>query len=418
MRKTVVSGGMVLAVVGLCAFQGCMPETVTVGDNPGAAGDAPDRGGSDSLGGSAGGTHGGSGGAGGSAAPPGSRGHGGTDAGLAGTSGSGASGMGTGGARANAGRGGASGAGGAVVTAGRGGAAGSSVGPAGSGGDAGAPPFTFDADCDCKAYEDGEFGCTLDLTAAQRLTIPSSCDDVPDTDYVHRNSCGSGEYYEWSVGTENEYEAVTVLGTLTYFSANGYVGDFCGIDSESYSYGTIVAGTRPAEMGCSNDCFVCGDPGGPTETALPACDPCTMDPDDPYSVHESLADFCAFHDCPMTLAEGRALLASSCPAAYEAGLDSVLTTGCGVIELSQDTGLGGSRYYYDPASEELVGAELRSDAPFGQCKISAYDGGTVPLPLDCTDGATCTLCTYPPPDAGDTGSAGAGNLTPPPACAE
>ncbi len=395
-NKTTLGGGM-LVVAAIFVGQGCMRDVVTLGDRPGAAGDAADNAGSDVVGG-VGGTSGSSSGAGGSTARGGASAKGGKGAGGAVTSGAGTGGTRPSGGRG--GRGGASGTGGSG-TAGHGG------GLAGSGGDSGAPPFTFDADCDCTLGPDGEFGCTMDLAAAAaKITVPQACDDaqVLDLDYVHQKRCAGGDmHYEWSVGTENVYDVTMSGGSLAYLSAFGYIGDLCGIDPSANSFGTIDTGTAPQET-CFDECSVCDNATEGTPTSLPACDPCTPDPDNPSAVKESLDDFCKVQACPADVAAARDLVAPACPG-------PTMGTGCPLTVVENSSTFGGSFYYFDPQTGELVGILLSGDEQWGQCRVNVYQGGDIP-DVFC-NAQYCSVCATPPNSAGSgSGAAGAGSTLP------
>lgn len=441
---TVVSGGA-LVIASVFAFQGCMPDLLVVGNNPGGAGETESGGSGVSAGtggdGAPAGTGGsepragrpGSGGSGASAgtgavAPAGSGG-GSVSAGSGGT----LEGAGTGGGSARAGRGGTgqggSGPGGRGSGGGSGGRGPGGTGPtagmgpsggtgpnAGSGG-GGGTPFSFDPACSCNAVADYEFSCTIDLASVHaRLTVPTNCD--AGLDYVHRNDCVNGNStYRW-VDHGNEYAAGVRAGTLTSLQAVGAVGAICGIDDPIYRTGMITTDPLPPDALPPDQCPLCSACDGPgtdgSTSDLPRCEPCGLGGPS-GETHESLEDFCLFHTCPTDLAAAEAAIGATCPAAPASGYtDSTLQTGCGVIAVRREfNGDYEQGYYFDLQTHALVGAFIANDVPWGACGSFFYFGGTVPsLGGTCADASTCTLCTYPP------GSVPAGSSPPPPACAD
>jgi hypothetical protein len=248
----------------------------------------------------------------------------------------------------------------------------------------------------------------------ESIEAPSSC--YNDLDYVHRVTSGATLRYRWSEGQENEYELVFQHGSPTYFRAIGYVSRFCEVntyyDGSYYGFGTIVFGT-PVDIDDGTECSICDNLlEGDLDPELPACEPCS-DPMQDELNQESLADFCAFHRCPATIAEASALVAANCPSVPDAA-DATLSTGCGYTRVAWTHASGFEAYFFDSQSEALVGAELTGDLPEGACYTTAYAGGDVPTQA-CADASTCTLCDSASGAAG-SGSGAAGSTatgTPP-----
>ncbi len=283
-------------------------------------------------------------------------------------------------------------------------------------------PFDYDPACNCHAVE-GEFSCTLSTAAAAAriLPEPTSCDN--DYDYVSRANCDQTLVYRWSVGTENEYEVDLDTGVLTYMSAYGYVGALCGISDSYYQVGSVEAGT-PLTGSCDAQCAVCSTGDSSDRTAdLPACEPCS-DRTQFETNTETLADYCKFHHCPVSLAAAKAELTAECSGVRADQNDSLVTTGCGTIRLVHNMGEAVEAYYFDAQTEVLVGAAQGNDVPGGNCQALTYAGGTVPADA-CTDATPCSLCAAPQGSAGSgAGGMGAGGVAGtngtalPPACGQ
>ncbi len=426
---TAVSSG-VLVIASVFAFQGCMPDTLVVGNNPGGAGEAES------------GDSGAAAGTGGQGGPSAGTGGSGPRAGRGGRAGSGPS-AGTGGSGPRAGAGGSApraGSGGTDATAGTGGSVAGSggtgpggTGPGGSGpgagtgpsagtgssagaGGEGSAPFVFDGACSCSAVGAHEFSCTLDrLSLDSRITVPNSCE--AGLDYVHRNDCGQGfSTYRWE-DHGSEYSVGVHIGLLTSMKAVGGVGAICGIDDPIYRTGTIATDPPPPELGAPDECPACSACDGPgadgSTSALPRCEPC--DDTTFEGTYETIADFCQFHNCPADLAAAETSLGAKCPSSPSANyMDSSVQTGCGLIGVRRQ--FGGDlveAYYFDSQTHTLVGALLSNDLAWGTCGSFAYFGGTVPSSGDrCADASTCTLCAYPSDDVPE------GSSAPPPACTD
>jgi hypothetical protein len=250
--------------------------------------------------------------------------------------------------------------------------------------------LSFDSDCDCHWYDADttpDFDCTMSAEAfAKHVSVPASCDF--DESYVERTGCDDGsQQFEWLVGEENGYQMVLDGNVPIYGSAEGYVGEICGIDPALGSFGTVTAGTLPARE-CGDSCLICGVKN--SNSTPPACGQCTPIDANGMSATEPLDAYCAQNDCP-TLDEARAHALVNCPTNSDTTNYARMYEDCGIVAVEFGSPFFVNRSYYDAQTKALVGIYTGNDTPFGPCNVFTYLVGQIPSG-DCASATRCDLC--------------------------
>lgn len=183
----------------------------------------------------------------------------------------------------------------------------------------------------------------------------------------------------------------------------------CGGKSNRVEGDSGGAGGSGATGGSSGTGAVSGGGGGDgnpvwTETADPSDPPECRD----YKAQPSVTEACTalFADCPTDLQAMLDPIEGQSPAEGD-----FVRIGCGLTEIGNDGGLGGSTFVFD-ANGTLVGYRIFSDISWGPCPSAQYQRGE--HLGDCPDLRECTLsleatatgelcrcpCPDPPPEDG------------------